>query len=166
MRRSAALSCVLALALAGCTSSEFCGVRPPEGGPPVIATREQELCELARIRTNKYLAGLEVFTEDESDLLYSAARGWEKVDSVDELLEAIRDRDHGALADEIADVTEWVRGKSSHSYAATCKIQDRCLARGAAHGVRLALQHSDTYVTQEGIPLQGPHDDADTSTAP
>jgi hypothetical protein len=135
----------LCVALGACTVSfggrpDACGVYPEGGGPAVIATRDQELCEVVRLRVLQRLDGSVQLPPQALDALGEASLAWERRSTVEDLIAAVR-RDAGdRLADDVARAIESVTSRSKRPLPSGCPDEEKCLVRGAARGARLAVQ--------------------------
>lgn len=137
-----------ALLLSACeTRPVACGEYPEGGGPAVIRTRDQEACELVRQRVLQELAATEDLTFERAATLLEKSDGWQHVDDVGDLLRRV-ERDAGpGFAAAVRRGIESVLGASGRPLSADCgEDQERCIARGAAKGARLALVQGDVYV--------------------
>ena len=131
--RPAALLAVLAVTLsAGCTwviggsRDDMCGERPASGGPPVIVTRDQELCDVVRARVQRQL-DVSSLKRDELDRLIDRTLHWETRDTLDEFVAAVR-RDAGdAFADEVRRAVDAVAAQSRRTTRPDCADVQRCL---------------------------------------
>jgi len=149
----ALLGAAMAL-LAGCTiAPDSCGEFPPEGGPAVIRTREQEMCEVGRIRMNRYLLTHAPIEDVSAEDLYLAALEWQKASSSADLIAQAREMLGDTYADGLSRALEHVRTKSERPYSTDCEVHDACLAAAAGHGARLALEHRGVYVSDRDYQL-------------
>ena len=155
---------LLPLALGACSilvggHPETCGEYPAAGGPAVIATLDQELCEVVRLRVLRGLDSLGELSRETIDRLIDRTLGWEQKATVDDLVATIR-RDAGdAMADDVRRAVDSVTAHSQRPLAADCADAQRCLVKGAAHGARVALlyaQPKDAPKTGDAAPPQKP----------
>lgn len=121
---------------------ESCGTYPQGGGPAVIATRDEEVCEIVRLRVIRQLDNLSVLERDTIDELIERVPGWEGKRDVDALVAAIRNDAGDDLADEVRRAIDDVVTKSARPLPADCVDVQRCLVKGAARGVRIALLYA------------------------
>ena len=143
-------ACLLPLIVVGCSLSlggrtDVCGEYPANGGPAVLATRDQELCEVVRLRVVRQLDLQANLTYDEIDRLLERTAAWEGRPSVDDLVATIR-RDAGdAMAGEVRRAVDSVLATSQRPLPADCPDMQRCLVKGAARGVRIALLYAQPH---------------------
>ena len=87
---------VLGLALLAATAcampSDRCGTPRPGGGPPILETREQELCENVRLAALRHFAALPDLTSERAEDITRASRRWTTVDSLESLLARLERR--------------------------------------------------------------------------
>lgn len=121
---------------------ESCGTYPKGGGPAVIVTRDEEVCEIVRLRVLRQLDGLSILERDTIDGLLERVPGWEGKRDVDGLVAAIRKDAGDDLADEVRRAIDDVVTKSARPLPADCVDVQRCLVKGAARGVRIALLYA------------------------
>ncbi len=132
---------------------ETCGAYPSGGGPAVIASRDQELCELVRLRVSRSLErtqGLEL--ADVQQMLSRAAR-WDTERDVEQLVEQIRRDANDEVANDVERAIAWVLEHSAKPLPADCPDVQRCLARGAAKGARLALEWAEWRLSTTSAPV-------------
>jgi len=138
---------VAALPLAACTvmiggSVETCGEHPADGGPPVIVTKDQEVCEMVRIRVWRAL-------EDDPEISYARVEElreksieWERERTVGSLVAAVRRGAGDLTADAMQRAVDAVLAQSKRPIPADCEDVERCLVKGALKGVRIALNNT------------------------
>jgi hypothetical protein len=156
MFRSLALLAPLTL-LAACeiVREDVCGEVPPGGGPPVARTREQELCEIARLRVQSALANDPKLDEMAATHLYDRALGWDSSKTTDALVARIRKDAWPELADAVARAVREAREYSKKPFG-DCPDEERCLARGAARGARFAIDDALSFFRQTRPPALRP----------
>lgn len=131
------------LALAGCTQRRTaCGDPAPQGGPPVISSREGELCESVRLRVADALAGLKDLEPEYAEQWRDLTWRWEDVRTVEGLLRRVQDETKPEVADAMRRAVEEVRAHSSKPFRPDCADQERCLVRGAALGARISFDNA------------------------
>jgi len=141
--RAAAMVLVLAttvFAAVGCeTAPEACGEYPEGGGPAVIRTRDQELCEITRQRVMQHLQKREDLDHARAEALFEKSVTWKFSDSIQDLLVRI-EQDAGAeFAAAVRRAVDSVAA-STKPFTADCETQrERCMTKGAAKGAYLAL---------------------------
>lgn len=133
---------LLAAACAGSAASArpTCGVPGPAGGPPVIDTRDAELCEAARLRTAEALAALPGLAPERAELLRDRTWSWGDARSLERLLARVRDEAGPEIADAVERAVREVREHSRRPVRADCPDAERCLVKGAALGMRIAFE--------------------------
>ena len=151
MRRTLFLLACL-LVTSACVVSPDCGTARPGGGPPVIETREAELCENIRTALIIHFSRREDWTEEEWEKLVFDARYWSNAPTVDILIAKVREEGGVAMADIVARNIEWTRTRSSLPYGAPGSAMDRTLARAAGHGALAAVDRSWFSAQVEGGP--------------
>jgi len=132
------------LPLAACSmviggATESCGERPAGSGPPVIVTKDQELCDVVRIRVAQAI-------EDDPDIGYARfqeirdkSMDWQGQKTLDALDAAIR-RDAGdKTADAVQRAVDSVTAQSKRPLRVEGDEVQPCLVKGAAKGARLAV---------------------------
>lgn len=132
-------------ALAGCQiligpRIERCGETPEGGGPSVIVTIEQELCEVVRLRVIRQLEGMQGLTRETIDRLVDRALTWEKQPTLDRLIAMIRKDAGDEMANEVERAATGVLAHSQRTPGPDCEDVQRCLVKGAAKGSRIALE--------------------------
>lgn len=138
------------LSLAGCTfviggRPDVCGEYPEGGGPAVIATRDQELCEVVRLRVTNGLASLPALSQARVDELVERSRSWEHISTIDRLVETLREDAGEGFATDVQRAVEGVNAQSKRPVTDDCAAnQERCMVRGAVHGIRIALLNAQT----------------------
>jgi hypothetical protein len=148
---------LLTLPLAGCSiviggRPDVCGVYPEGGGPAVIVTRDQELCEVVRIRVTNGLASLPELSQVRIEELLERTRSWEDIRTIDRLVEALREDAGEGFAADVQRAVEAVARQSTRGIDADCAADEqRCMVRGAVRGVRIALLNAEP-VTPAGEP--------------
>jgi len=139
---------LLALALAGCSiviggRPDVCGEYPEGGGPAVIHTRDQELCEIVRIRVTSGLASLPVLSQTRLDELVGRTEAWEHIRTMDRLVETLREEAGEGFAEDVNRAAKAVAEQSKRGLTAECAAEEeRCMVRGAVRGVRIALMNA------------------------
>lgn len=142
-----AAAILVPLVLGGCSvvlggRPETCGTYPKSGGPAVIATRDEEICDVVRLRVLRELEGLSVLERDTIDGLIQRLPAWESRPDVDSLVAAIRNDAGDGMADEVRRAVDDVTAKSARPLPADCADVQRCLVKGAVRGVRIALLYA------------------------
>ncbi len=133
------LALTLLAAVACETPPEACGEYPAGGGPAVIRTRDQELCEITRQRVMQHLQRLPGLDYERAETLFERSQRWQFADTIAELLETI-EKDAGAeFAAAVARAVESVRNSTKPLSAACESEREKCMAQGAAKGAYLAL---------------------------
>lgn len=131
---------LLVAAAAGCAQPRtICGDPSPRGGPPVIASKDAELCESVRLRVAEALAALPDLYPERAEMLRDRTWSWEDASSVDGMLRRVRADAGEELAAAVARAVEDVRTHSTFKVRAECADAERCLVRGAALGARIAF---------------------------
>lgn len=139
---------LLALPLAGCSivvggRPDVCGEYPEGGGPAVIVTRDQELCEIVRLRVTNGLASLPELSQSRLDELVERSQSWEQIRTMDRLVETLREEAGEGFATDVQRAVDAVAAQSKRTLAADCAAQEeRCMVRGAVRGVRIALMNA------------------------
>ena len=91
---------LLAAALAACeTPPTGCGEVPPGGGPRVITTRDQELCEIVRLRLEFALSEIPDLEEAVVQRWHDASWGWTDARTCEGVVARIREDSGDPLAD-------------------------------------------------------------------
>jgi hypothetical protein len=149
MRFLSVLALVLGTAplLTGCASPpETCGEYPERGGPALVRTREQEVCEIARLRVLRALRDRPELTRGRAAELYEHSLQWETVRSVEALLQRVR-RDAGEdFAAAVERAVTQVLAESRRPSGPGCEAGSACVARAAAKGARLAMSVAREFV--------------------
>jgi hypothetical protein len=141
------------LAVACATSAcqlppEACGEYPPEGGPALIKTRDQELCEITRQRVMQHLQRRQDLDLDKAETLFEASQRWQFADTIEDLLARIEKDGGPEMAEAVRRAVASVES-STKPFTTECEKQrEKCMARGAAKGAYLAL-------TQRGDLVRG-----------
>ena len=118
---------------------EICGEPHAGGGPAVLSTKDQELCEIVRLRVLMERETAPSFTRARLDHLVDRSLAWEMKGTLAALLEAVRADAGDGFAGAMQRAFDAVRTKSSRPLPADCPDAERCLVRGAARGARIAL---------------------------
>ncbi len=128
-------------ALPACSGrrTDICGEIPASGGPAVIVTRDQELCEIARVRVQRAIADEAKLDELTAQHLHSRSFSWEDAKTTEGLVARIRSDAGDRVADAVARAIADVRQFSQRPIGTTCADEERCLALGAARGARFAV---------------------------
>lgn len=159
-----ALASLLSLTLAGCSiviggRPDACGEYPQDGGPAVISTRDQELCEVVRLRIGNGLASLPELPQARLDELLERTRSWESIRTMDRLVETLRDEAGLGFAVDVQRAVAAVAAQSSRPLTPECEAeQERCMVRGAVRGIRIALLNAQP-VEKPGEPAPSPKPD-------
>ena len=151
MRRSTfVLGLAVALAAAaGCeTPPEACGEYGPDGGPAIIRTRDQELCEITRQRVMQHLQKRTDLDLDSAEKLFERSQSWRFEDTIAGLLERIETDAGPEFAAAVRRAIDSVAASTKPWPPDCAEERERCLARGAAKGAYLAL-------TQRGDLVRG-----------
>jgi hypothetical protein len=153
-----ALAALPLLLLGACTIAvggrpETCGTYPEGGGPAVIRMRDQELCEVVRLRVLRGLSGVAGLTQAGIDALLEKTDSWGRRSTVADLVEAIR-RDAGdAFADDVARSYSAVTAQSKLPVAPECEADERCWVRGAVLGIEIALRQAQPTAAPDATSL-------------
>jgi len=144
MRLRTAPVLALAACLAACTVQigghvETCGEIPDGGGAPVIATKDQELCELVRLRVAQALEKDPDLTYGRVQELLDKTSEWEGKRTLESLVAALRKDCGNVTADAVQRAVDDVTSRSTRPTRKDCDDVQRCLVKGAAKGVRMAL---------------------------
>lgn len=137
------------LLLAGCSiviggRPDVCGVYPEGGGPAEIRTRDQELCEVVRLRITNGLASLTVLSEARLEQLVQRTDSWENLPTIERLVEELREEAGEGFAIDVQRAVDAVAEQSTRSITADCAANEqRCMVRGAVHGLRIALMNAE-----------------------
>ena len=121
---------------------ETCGDYPQGGGPAVISTKDQQVCDVVRLRIGRALDLDDQLTRDEIDRLVQQTLVWEKKATVDRLVDAVRKDAGDTVATELRRAIDSVLAQSSLPLPAACTDAERCLVKGAARGARIALLYA------------------------
>jgi len=140
------LLCAAAAALALCACSiliggakETCGERPAGGGPAVLVTKDQELCEVVRIRVAQALEDDPDISYEKLEELRDKSMSWRGQETVEGLVAAIR-RDAGDMtADAVQRAVDSVVAQSKRPLRVEGADVEPCLVKGVVKGARLAL---------------------------
>lgn len=153
-----ALTATWLLAAACRTPPEACGEYPEGGGPAVIRTKDQELCEITRQRVMRHLQKREDLDFETAERLFERSLNWRFESTIDGLLARI-EKDAGPdFAAAVRRAIDSVQA-STKPYSADCETQrEACMAKGAAKGAYLAL-------TQRGELVRGLQPKTDTAPA-
>lgn len=159
MRRP--LLALVPLVLASCTlviggRPETCGTYPDDGGPAVLVTRDQELCEIVRLRTARGLASVESLTQEQIDALLGRVASWSNERTMASLAARIRSEAGDPMADDVLRSFDAVRAGSSRPIAPECEADERCWVRGAVRGIEIALLYAQPSAPPEGEPDEPP----------
>lgn len=118
---------------------EACGEYPVGGGPAVIRTRDQELCEITRQRVMLHLQKRPDLDYATAENIFEKSERWRFEDTLPELLTRIEKDAGPAFADAVRHAVESVE-RSTKPYSAECESErERCMTKGAAKGAYLAL---------------------------
>lgn len=162
--RDAVLLVAFAAALSGCTAPPTaCGEPAPFGGPPRISTLEQELCEIVRLRLEHVLTKHPNLDEFTAQRWLDRSWGWGDAKTVDGVVAQVRADCGDAFAEAVRRAADEVRRESKRTIAPSCEDAERCLARGAALGARLAVDNALYYLRYEAPkPAWRPNTSGDT----
>ena len=148
LRTAARLALIpaLALALGACeilvgAKIDTCGEHPAGGGPAVIVTKDQELCDVVRLRVTREVDANEL-TRETIDHLVDRSLSWERRDTLDEFVAAVRKDAGDAIADAVRRAVDAVLAQSQRTTRPDCGDIEPCLVKGAAKGVRIALLYA------------------------
>jgi len=149
------------LALGACTymfggHMETCGEYPPGGGPAVIVTKDQQVCDVVRLRVGREIDVHGMLSRAEIDRLLERQIYWEHEDTIDQFVDAIRKDAGDVVAAEVRRAVNSVLANSTLPMPADCPDAEKCLVRGAARGLRIAL----SYAHPRDIPPPPPPDAA------
>ncbi len=145
--------------LGGCAGRPLtCGEYPAEGGPAIIRTRDQQICESVRLRVIQHLMAMQDLDLRKAEKLYEKVTGWRRADTLDELY-TMAEKDGGPeIAAAIRRAVESVRATTTKPVAADCAEElEACLTAGAVKGAELAMGQRAFLVqgrapTSDGIP--------------
>ncbi len=155
--RATCVAAAAAMSMSACTlvvggRAETCGEHPSGGGPAVISTRDQELCELVRIRVGKELDDDASLNYEKIDGLLEKCGGWERKDTIEDLVAALR-RDAGDhVADAVRRAVDAVLAQSKRPMPTACPDEQKCLVKGAVKGVKIALSTARPWSNAEVAP--------------
>jgi hypothetical protein len=145
------LLCVAAAALplAACNlvlgGPETCGERPSGSGPAVIATKDQELCDVVRLRVAQALEDDPAISYAKVVELRDKCDDWRRAPTIERLVAAIR-RDAGDMtADAVQRAVDSVVAQSKRPLRVEGDDVEPCLVKGAAKGARMALMNSGPW---------------------
>jgi hypothetical protein len=138
------------LALGACTymfggHMETCGEYPAGGGPAVIATKDQQICDVVRLRVGREIDLHGLVSRADVDRLLERTGTWERQATLDDLVDAVRHDAGDAVAAELRRATDSVLAHSTLPMPADCPDVQRCLVKGAARGLRIALGYSHPH---------------------
>lgn len=140
LRAAAALTALAGLFAAGCTQPRtVCGDPSPRGGPPLVQTKDAELCEAVRLRTIDALAKIDGFGPERAEILRDRTWSWEDARTVEGFLRRVHDDAGAAVEAAIRLAVEQVEEHSRRRVRTDCGDAERCLVRGAALGARIAF---------------------------
>lgn len=139
VRAAAFAAAAAALAACAAQSRTTCGEPSGRGGPPVIATRDGELCESARLRVAEALGRREDLFAERAEQYRDMTWSWQDARTLDGFLRRVRSDAGDDLADAIALAIDQVREHGTKPDRADCADAERCLVRGAALGARIAF---------------------------
>jgi len=131
----------VAAALPGCETRPLsCGEYPAAGGPAVIRTRDQQVCETVRMRVIQHLAALPDLDLQKAEQLYQRVLSWRRFHTLEDLY-AGAEKDGGPeLAAALRRGVESVRAESAMPLTAECERKlEECLTAGAVKGAELAM---------------------------
>lgn len=136
------------LALGACTMflgghPETCGDYPPGGGPAVISTKDQQVCDVVRLRVGREIDLNGKLSRSDIDRLLDRTLSWEKKATIDALVDAIRKDAGDAVAGEVRRAVDSVLSHSALPLPADCVDSEKCLVKGAARGARIALLYAE-----------------------
>jgi hypothetical protein len=158
-RATLALAAFAALPACSMRRTDVCGEVPASGGPAVVVSRDQELCEITRTRVQRILADDMKLDELTTQHLHSKSFSWEDAKTTDGLVARIRSDAGDAYADAVARAIADVRQFSTRPLKPDCPVEDRCLALGAARGARFAVGDALDYFIRTRPPMFRPGDD-------
>jgi hypothetical protein len=121
---------------------ETCGEYPPGGGPAVITTKDQQLCDVVRLRIGREMDLHGIVSRSDIERLLERTRFWESRSTLDVLVEAVRNDAGDAVAAELRRAIDSVLAQSTLPMPANCPDVERCLVKGAARGLRIALNYT------------------------
>lgn len=124
-----------------------CGEAPAGSGPPVITTRDGELCESVRLRVADALGRMQDLYAERASSLRDLTWRWEDARTLDGFLRRVRDEAGDGIADAIARAVDEVRAHGTKPMRADCTDAERCLVRGAALGARIAFDDAAAVLT-------------------
>jgi len=141
-----ALTATWLLAAACQAPPEACGEYPEGGGPAVIRTRDQELCEITRQRVMRHLQQRRDLDLDRAERLFERSQNWRFESTIEGLLARI-EKDAGPdFAAAVRRAIESVEA-STKPYSSDCETQrEACMTKGAAKGAYLALTQRSELV--------------------
>ena len=135
------------LCLGGCQMMfgghmETCGEYPAGGGPAMISTKDQQVCDVVRLRVGRAIDLHGLVSRADVERLLERTLAWEHKATIDDLVDAIRKDAGDAVADEVRRAVDSVLAHSTLPMPADCPDAQRCLVKGAARGMRIALSYA------------------------
>jgi hypothetical protein len=149
------------LCLGGCQMMfgghmETCGEYPPGGGPAVIATKDQQVCDVVRLRVGREIDLHGLVSRADVDRLLERTIYWENRATLDDLVDMVRKDAGDAVAAELRRAVDSVLAHSTLPMPADCPDVQRCLVKGAARGLRIALSYAHPRDMQPPPPSPAP----------
>jgi hypothetical protein len=150
------------LLLAGCSiviggRPDVCGVYPEGGGPAEIQTRDQELCEVVRLRITNGLASLPELSEARLEQLLQRTDSWENLPTIERLIQELREDAGEGFAIDVQRAVDAVNEQSKRSITEDCAANEqRCMVKGAVRGLRIALMNAEAVEPAEGEQRNAP----------
>ncbi|MCE9636252.1 MAG: hypothetical protein K8T90_11170 [Planctomycetes bacterium] len=145
---SVAVTVAVTLSACGSQARTTCGEPSGRGGPPLIATRDGDLCESARLRVAEALGRRSDLFAERAEQLREFTWSWQDAKSLEGFVRRAREDAGDDVADAIGLAIEQVRAHSTKPLRADCADAERCLVRGAALGARIAFDDAAQVLRQ------------------
>jgi len=140
------------LCLGACTGAipwsghaDTCGEYPPGGGPAVIVTKDQQVCDVVRLRVGREIELNEMLTRGQIDTLLEKSGEWERRTTLDGLVDAVRKDAGDGVAAELRRAVNSVLAHSTLPMRADCPDVQKCIVLGAVKGLRFALAYAQPF---------------------
>jgi len=127
--------------------TETCGERHEGRGPAVLVTKDQELCEIVRIRVAQALEDDPAITYAKVDELRETSADWQHKKTVESLVDTIRREAGDMTADAVQRAVDSVLAQSKRPLRVEGDDVEPCLVKGMAKGARLALLRAGPWRT-------------------